>query len=168
MMGAGARELIVAEYRVTGLPPTVIAELIAEVGPLWREQYHARPTGRDSPTPDATAIDNDGQDQVDDEDQDVDSERDGTAPIGDAAGARRASRIFDARQDHQATTPAAPVPLRELTDRQLGGEIPQETGQGIGPSRRTLRRPLWSACSAHPRSPSCPRTTPIVRPLTPG
>jgi hypothetical protein len=38
--------LIVAEYRVTGLSPDVIAELIAEVGPLWREQHHARLTAR--------------------------------------------------------------------------------------------------------------------------
>ncbi|MFF7358951.1 transposase family protein [Streptomyces filipinensis] len=42
MMGAGARELIVAEYRVMGLSPEVIGELIAEVGPLWHEQHHAR------------------------------------------------------------------------------------------------------------------------------
>jgi hypothetical protein len=34
--------LIVAEYRVTGLSPDVIAELIAEVGPLWHEQHQAR------------------------------------------------------------------------------------------------------------------------------
>ena len=46
MMGAGARELIVAEYRVTGLSPTVIAELVAEVGPLWHEQHQARLTAR--------------------------------------------------------------------------------------------------------------------------
>ncbi|WP_260327393.1 transposase [Streptomyces sp. TLI_185] len=30
------------EYRVTGLSPAVIDELIAEVGPLWHEQYQAR------------------------------------------------------------------------------------------------------------------------------
>jgi hypothetical protein len=46
MMGAGARELIVAEYRVTGLSPDVIAELIADVGPLWHEQHEARLTAR--------------------------------------------------------------------------------------------------------------------------
>ncbi|WP_405467653.1 transposase family protein [Streptomyces canus] len=46
MMGAGARELIVAEYRVTGLSPVVIAELIAEIGPLWHEQHQARLTAR--------------------------------------------------------------------------------------------------------------------------
>jgi hypothetical protein len=44
MVGAGARALIVAEYRVTGLSPTVIAELIAEVGPLWHDQHQARLT----------------------------------------------------------------------------------------------------------------------------
>ncbi|MFJ8785282.1 transposase family protein [Streptomyces sp. NPDC102476] len=46
MMGAGARELIVAEYRVTGLSPDVIAELIAGVGPLWHEQRQGRLTAR--------------------------------------------------------------------------------------------------------------------------
>ncbi|MGW2426854.1 transposase family protein [Streptomyces sp. NPDC001709] len=46
MMGVGARELIVAEYRVTGLSPEVIAELVAEVGPLWHEQHQARLTAR--------------------------------------------------------------------------------------------------------------------------
>ncbi len=46
MMGAGARELIVAEYRVTGLSPVVIAELIAEIGPLWHEHHQARRTAR--------------------------------------------------------------------------------------------------------------------------
>ncbi|MET9896229.1 transposase family protein [Streptomyces sp. NPDC006465] len=46
MVGAGARELIVAEYRVTELSPDVIAELIAEVGPLWHEQHQDRLTAR--------------------------------------------------------------------------------------------------------------------------
>lgn len=45
-MGAGARELIVAEYRITGLSPVVIAELIAEIGPLWHERHQARLTAR--------------------------------------------------------------------------------------------------------------------------
>lgn len=45
-MGAGARQSIVAEYRVTGLSPEVIGELIAEVGPLWHEQHHARLAAR--------------------------------------------------------------------------------------------------------------------------
>ncbi|WP_328978488.1 transposase family protein [Streptomyces canus] len=40
------RELIVAEYRVTGLSPDVIAELIAEVGPLWHEQHQGRLAAR--------------------------------------------------------------------------------------------------------------------------
>ncbi|WP_328543934.1 transposase [Streptomyces europaeiscabiei] len=35
-----------AEYRVTGLSPVVIAELIAEIGPLWHEQHQARLTAR--------------------------------------------------------------------------------------------------------------------------
>lgn len=34
MMGAGARGLIMAECRVTGLSPVAIAALIAEIGPL--------------------------------------------------------------------------------------------------------------------------------------
>ncbi|SHH39337.1 Helix-turn-helix of DDE superfamily endonuclease [Streptomyces sp. 3214.6] len=46
MVGAGARELIVAEYRITGLSPTVIAELVAEVGPLWHELHQARLSAR--------------------------------------------------------------------------------------------------------------------------
>ncbi|WP_432198142.1 transposase family protein [Streptomyces sp. bgisy027] len=46
MMEAGARELIVAEYRITGLSPVVIAELIAEIGPLWHERHQARLTAR--------------------------------------------------------------------------------------------------------------------------
>jgi hypothetical protein len=46
MMGVGARELIVTEYRITGLSSVVIAELIAEVGPLWDEQHQARLAGR--------------------------------------------------------------------------------------------------------------------------
>ncbi len=45
-MRAGARELIVAEYRITGLSPDVIAELVAEVGPLWHEQHQDRLTAR--------------------------------------------------------------------------------------------------------------------------
>ncbi|WP_189944165.1 transposase family protein [Streptomyces aurantiogriseus] len=46
MMEAGARELIVAEYRITGLSPRVVAELVAEVGPLWHERHQARLTAR--------------------------------------------------------------------------------------------------------------------------
>ncbi|WP_369167275.1 hypothetical protein AB5J49_05155 [Streptomyces sp. R28] len=46
MVGTGARELIVAEYRVTGLSPDVIAELVAEVGALWHEQHQDRLTAR--------------------------------------------------------------------------------------------------------------------------
>ncbi|WP_375792376.1 helix-turn-helix domain-containing protein [Streptomyces rhizosphaericus] len=35
-----------AEDRVTRLSPDVIAELVAEVGPLWHEQHQARLTAR--------------------------------------------------------------------------------------------------------------------------
>lgn len=38
--------MIVAEYRVIGLSSDVIAELIAEVGPLWHEQHQVRLTAR--------------------------------------------------------------------------------------------------------------------------
>ncbi|MFD8814728.1 hypothetical protein ACFV23_25370 [Streptomyces sp. NPDC059627] len=38
--------MIVAEYRVTGLSPAVIAELVAEVGPLRHEQHQARLAAR--------------------------------------------------------------------------------------------------------------------------
>jgi hypothetical protein len=41
VMGVGARALIVSECRVTGLSSHVIAELIAEIGPLWHEQHQA-------------------------------------------------------------------------------------------------------------------------------
>ncbi|WP_369032856.1 transposase family protein [Streptomyces adonidis] len=46
MMRTGARGLIVAEYRVTGLSPDVIGELIAEVGLLWHDQHQARLAAR--------------------------------------------------------------------------------------------------------------------------
>jgi hypothetical protein len=46
MVGAGARELLVAEYRVNGLSSRVIAELVAEVGPLWHQRHQARLTDR--------------------------------------------------------------------------------------------------------------------------
>ncbi|MEU9397456.1 transposase family protein [Streptomyces sp. NPDC048324] len=35
-----------AEYRVTGLSPDVIAELVAELEPVWHEQHQARLTAR--------------------------------------------------------------------------------------------------------------------------
>lgn len=38
--------MIAAEYRLTGLSPDVIAELVAEVGPLWHERHQARLTAR--------------------------------------------------------------------------------------------------------------------------
>ncbi|WP_314225803.1 transposase family protein [Streptomyces zaehneri] len=38
--------MIIAEYRVTGLSPQVIGELIAEAGPLWHERHQARLTAR--------------------------------------------------------------------------------------------------------------------------
>ncbi|WP_329265077.1 transposase family protein [Streptomyces sp. NBC_01478] len=31
-----------AEYRITGLSPTLIAELVADIGPLWHAQHQAR------------------------------------------------------------------------------------------------------------------------------
>ena len=38
--------MIVAAYRITGLSPTVIAELVAEAGALWHELHQARLTAR--------------------------------------------------------------------------------------------------------------------------
>lgn len=46
MVGAGARGLIVAEYRVGGLSPDVVAELMAEAGPLWQGRHQARLAAR--------------------------------------------------------------------------------------------------------------------------
>ncbi|MER5281633.1 hypothetical protein ABT025_38885 [Streptomyces sp. NPDC002809] len=40
MVGNVARAAIIGDRRITGLPAAVIAELVAEVGPLW--QMHER------------------------------------------------------------------------------------------------------------------------------
>ncbi|MEV6575023.1 transposase family protein [Streptomyces sp. NPDC051577] len=42
MVGNGAREAIISDRRITGLSSDVIAELIAEVGPLWHERHQTR------------------------------------------------------------------------------------------------------------------------------
>ncbi|MER6378184.1 transposase family protein, partial [Streptomyces mirabilis] len=46
MVGNAARAAIISDRRITGLPAGVIAELVAEVGPLWRERHQARLASR--------------------------------------------------------------------------------------------------------------------------
>ncbi|MDF3299433.1 transposase [Streptomyces tropicalis] len=41
MVGNATREAIIGDRRVTGLSAAVIAELVAEVGPLWHERHQA-------------------------------------------------------------------------------------------------------------------------------
>ncbi|WP_343243305.1 transposase family protein, partial [Streptomyces sp. SID12501] len=41
-MGTSTRAAIVSDRRITGLSTDVIAELVAEVGPLWHERHQAR------------------------------------------------------------------------------------------------------------------------------
>ncbi|MCX5388498.1 transposase [Streptomyces sp. NBC_00094] len=41
MVGNRARALIIQSRQITGLSPEVIAELVAEVGPLWHERHQA-------------------------------------------------------------------------------------------------------------------------------
>ncbi|MER6196036.1 transposase family protein [Streptomyces sp. NPDC001586] len=42
MVGNGTRAAIISDQRITGLSTNVIAELVAEVGPLWHERHQAR------------------------------------------------------------------------------------------------------------------------------
>ncbi|WP_405437296.1 transposase family protein [Streptomyces avidinii] len=42
VVGNGSRAEIVGDRRITGLSADVIAELVAEVGPLWPERHQAR------------------------------------------------------------------------------------------------------------------------------
>ncbi|MEU6980741.1 transposase family protein [Streptomyces sp. NPDC046371] len=42
VVGNGARAAIISDRRITGLSAEVIAELVAEVGPLWHERHQAR------------------------------------------------------------------------------------------------------------------------------
>lgn len=46
VVGNAARAVIVGNRRITGLPADVIAELVAEVGPLWHERHQAKPASR--------------------------------------------------------------------------------------------------------------------------
>ncbi|MFI7005546.1 transposase family protein [Streptomyces sp. NPDC050145] len=41
MVGNRARAAIIRSQRITGLSPDVIAEIVAEVGPLWHERHQA-------------------------------------------------------------------------------------------------------------------------------
>ncbi|WP_430477514.1 helix-turn-helix domain-containing protein [Streptomyces sp. P11-1] len=40
-MGTGARAATIGDRRITGLSADVIAELVAELGPLWRDRHQA-------------------------------------------------------------------------------------------------------------------------------
>jgi hypothetical protein len=46
VVGNRARAAIIRSQRITGLTPEVIAELVAEVGPLWRERHQSGLTSR--------------------------------------------------------------------------------------------------------------------------
>ncbi|MFE3579976.1 helix-turn-helix domain-containing protein [Streptomyces vinaceus] len=41
-MGNGSRAAIIGDRRITGLSAEVIAELVAQAGPLWHERHQAR------------------------------------------------------------------------------------------------------------------------------
>ncbi|MFZ4278508.1 transposase family protein [Streptomyces rhizosphaericola] len=45
-MGSRTRAAIIRNQRITGLAPDVIAELVAEIGPLWHERHQAVLTSR--------------------------------------------------------------------------------------------------------------------------
>ncbi|MCG3040031.1 transposase [Streptomyces sp. S1A] len=45
-MGNASRAAIISDRRITGLSADVIAELVAELGPLWQERHQARLTSR--------------------------------------------------------------------------------------------------------------------------
>ncbi|QXQ95488.1 transposase [Streptomyces sp. WY228] len=46
MVGNSTRAVIISNRRITGLAVGVIAELVEEIGPLWRERHQARLTSR--------------------------------------------------------------------------------------------------------------------------
>ena len=46
VVGNRTRALIISNRRITGLTGDVIADLVAEVGPLWRERHQAKLTSR--------------------------------------------------------------------------------------------------------------------------
>ncbi|MFD5971448.1 transposase (plasmid) [Streptomyces sp. NA03103] len=46
MVGNRARAAIIRSQRITGLAPGVVAELVAEIGPLWHERHQAALTAR--------------------------------------------------------------------------------------------------------------------------
>ncbi|MFD6821987.1 transposase family protein [Streptomyces sp. NPDC060085] len=46
MVGNAARGAIISDRRITGLSAGVIAELVAEIGPLWHERHQARLASR--------------------------------------------------------------------------------------------------------------------------
>lgn len=46
VVGSANRAAIISDRRITGLSADVIAELIAEIGPLWHERHHAKLVSR--------------------------------------------------------------------------------------------------------------------------
>ncbi|MGW8889265.1 helix-turn-helix domain-containing protein [Streptomyces sp. NPDC055749] len=46
VVGNRARTAIIRSRRITGLAPELIAELVAEVGPLWHKRHQARLVSR--------------------------------------------------------------------------------------------------------------------------
>ncbi|MFI9018945.1 transposase family protein [Streptomyces griseus] len=46
VVGSRTRAAIIRSQRITGLAPDVIAELVAEIGPLWHERHQAVLTSR--------------------------------------------------------------------------------------------------------------------------
>ncbi|GAA2566041.1 MULTISPECIES: hypothetical protein [Streptomyces] len=46
VVGNASRAAITNDRRITGLSVDVIAELVAELGPLWHEQHQTRPASR--------------------------------------------------------------------------------------------------------------------------
>ncbi|WP_030897628.1 MULTISPECIES: helix-turn-helix domain-containing protein [unclassified Streptomyces] len=46
MVGNASRAAIISDRRITGLSADVIAELVAELGPLWHERHQARLVSR--------------------------------------------------------------------------------------------------------------------------
>lgn len=46
VVGTVSRAVIVSNRRITGLSADVIAELVAELGPLWHERHQAKLASR--------------------------------------------------------------------------------------------------------------------------
>ncbi|WP_234329563.1 MULTISPECIES: transposase family protein [unclassified Streptomyces] len=46
MVGNASRAAIISDRRITGLSANVIAELVAQLGPLWHERHQAKLASR--------------------------------------------------------------------------------------------------------------------------